>query len=66
MISGGLILQGVFKMAVQLTSPVYYYIYDRSLWNGTNMRKTLIINWVIVQIYYNVSNERYNSWYVDI
>lgn len=28
MFSGGLILHGVFKMAVKLSSPVYYYIYD--------------------------------------
>jgi len=28
MFSGGLILHGVFKMAVELSSPVYYYIYD--------------------------------------
>jgi len=28
MFSGGLILHGVFKMAVELSSSVYYYIYD--------------------------------------
>ncbi|KAL5242170.1 hypothetical protein ACI65C_009580 [Semiaphis heraclei] len=28
MISGGLLLQGIFKMAIELSRPVYYYIYD--------------------------------------
>jgi len=28
MISGGLFLQGIFKMAIELSRPVYYYIYD--------------------------------------
>lgn len=28
MISGGLLLDGIFKMAIELSNPVYYYIYD--------------------------------------
>ncbi|KAL4097011.1 hypothetical protein QTP88_021854 [Uroleucon formosanum] len=28
MITGGLFLHGIFKMAVELSQPVYYYIYD--------------------------------------
>ncbi|XP_008180697.1 esterase FE4 [Acyrthosiphon pisum] len=28
MISGGLFLHGIFKMAIELSRPVYYYIYD--------------------------------------
>jgi len=28
MISGGLFIHGIFKMAIKLSRPVYYYIYD--------------------------------------
>lgn len=30
MVSGGIFLQGIFDMAIKLSSPVHYYVYDHT------------------------------------